>query len=88
MSVFLQDSIPFAVIGSTSQVEVNGRKTRGRVYPWGVIDIQDEQYSDFVKLKTFLSLHMQDLKDATNEILYENYRATYLTKYGDSLRFE
>ena len=23
---------------------------------------------------------MQDLKDATSEILYENYRATYLTK--------
>lgn len=46
--------MPFAVIGSTTQVEINGLKTRGRVYPWGVIDIQDEQYSDFAKLKTFL----------------------------------
>ncbi|XP_015793586.1 septin-1 [Tetranychus urticae] len=78
----IKDSIPFAVVGSTTQIEINGRKTRGRVYPWGSIDIQDEQFSDYVKLKTFLSLHMQDLKDVTNEVLYENYRALYLTKLG------
>lgn len=46
--------MPFAIIGSTIVVQVNGRTTRGRVYPWGVIDIQDEYHSDFVKLKTFL----------------------------------
>lgn len=79
----LKDSIPYAVIGSNKQVEVNGRKTRGRVYPWGVIDIQDESYSDFIKLKTFLSLHMQDLKDATNEVLYENFRSLYLAQISD-----
>lgn len=76
----LKDSIPYAIIASTTQVDVNGRKTRGRVYPWGVIDIQDETYSDFIRLKTFLSLHMQDLKDVTNEVLYENYRSVYLAK--------
>jgi septin family protein len=77
----LRDSIPYAIVASTTQVDVNGRKTRARVYPWGVIDIQDESFSDFIKLKTFLSLHMQDLKDATNETLYENYRALYLSKH-------
>ena len=76
----LRESIPYAIVGSTSQVDINGRKTRGRVYPWGVIDIQDESFSDFIRLKTFLSLHMQDLKDATNEILYENYRSMYLSQ--------
>ena len=76
----LKDSIPYAIIASTSQVEISGRKTRGRIYPWGVIDIQDESYSDFIRLKTFLSLHMQDLKDTTNETLYENYRSVYLAK--------
>lgn len=34
----LQDSIPFAVIGSNVQVESKGRKFRGRVYPWGVVE--------------------------------------------------
>ena len=76
----LKDSMPYAVMGSTNQVEINGRKTRGRIYPWGVIDIQDETYSDYIRLKTFLSLHMQDLKDTTNEVLYENYRSVFLAK--------
>lgn len=34
----LQDSIPFAIIGSNVQVESKGRKFRGRVYPWGVVE--------------------------------------------------
>lgn len=51
---FNKDAIPYAIIGSTNTVEVGGRKTRGRVYPWGVIDIQDESCSDFIRLKTFL----------------------------------
>ncbi len=75
MRVWHQDAIPFAIIASTNTVEINGRKTRGREYAWGIVDIQDEQYSDFVKLRTFLSLHMQDLKDVTSDALYENYRA-------------
>lgn len=37
-SISLQDSIPFAVIGSNVQVEGKGRKFRGRVYPWGVVE--------------------------------------------------
>jgi len=61
-------------------VDVNGKKTRRRIYPRGAIDIQDENCSDFIRLKTFISLHMQDLKDATNEVLYENYRSLYLSQ--------
>jgi len=79
----IKDAIPFAIIASTNTVEINGRKTRGREYPWGVVDIQDEQYSDFVKLRTFLSLHMQDLKDVTSDVLYENYRAHNLSRLRD-----
>ena len=33
-----QASIPFAVIGSTTKVEVNGKKVRGRLYPWGIVE--------------------------------------------------
>lgn len=36
--VSLQNSIPFAVIGSNVQVESKGRKVRGRSYPWGVVE--------------------------------------------------
>lgn len=34
----VQDSIPFAVIGSNVQVESKGRMVRGRAYPWGVVE--------------------------------------------------
>ncbi|XP_053313221.1 septin-4-like isoform X2 [Spea bombifrons] len=72
----LKKSIPFAVIGSNTVVEVNGRRVRGRIYPWGVVEVENEQHCDFVKLRTMLiRTHMQDLKDVTRETHYENYRA-------------
>ncbi|KAM4795338.1 septin-4 isoform 1-T1 [Rhinophrynus dorsalis] len=72
----LKNSIPFAVIGANTVVEVNGRRVRGRMYPWGVVELENEQHCDFVKLRTMLiRTHMQDLKDVTRETHYENYRA-------------
>uniref|UniRef100_A0ABM5EMV1 Septin-5-like isoform X3 n=1 Tax=Pogona vitticeps TaxID=103695 RepID=A0ABM5EMV1_9SAUR len=72
----LKDSIPFAVIGSNTVVEANGRRFRGRIYPWGVVDVENPAHCDFVKLRTMLiRTHMQDLKDVTRETHYENYRA-------------
>ncbi|KAM5181677.1 septin-5-like [Mantella aurantiaca] len=72
----LKKSIPFAVIGSNTVVEVNGKRVRGRLYPWGVVEVENEKHCDFVKLRTMLiRTHMQDLKDVTRETHYENYRA-------------
>ncbi|XP_053561231.1 septin-4-like, partial [Bombina bombina] len=72
----LKRSIPFAVIGSNTVVESNGKRVRGRQYPWGVVEVENEQHCDFVKLRTMLiRTHMQDLKDVTRETHYENYRA-------------
>ncbi|XP_051533356.1 septin 4a isoform X1 [Myxocyprinus asiaticus] len=72
----LKDSIPFAVIGSNIQVESKGRRFRARQYPWGVVEVENPEHSDFLKLRNMLvRTHMQDLKDITREIHYENYRA-------------
>ncbi|KAM9332840.1 septin-5-like [Pholidichthys leucotaenia] len=72
----LKNSIPFAVIGSNIQVESKGRKFRGRIYPWGVVEVENPAHSDFLLLRNMLvRTHMQDLKDVTREIHYENYRA-------------
>lgn len=77
----LKESIPFAVIGSNIVVEANGKRTRGRLYPWGIVEVENPKHSDFLKLKTFLiSTHMQDLKDVTRDVHYESYRAQYITK--------
>lgn len=100
MVLSLQDSIPFAVIGSNIQVESKGRKFRGRSYPWGVVEgrgsstflhrfcshlcnccvvgltVENPAHSDFLLLRNMLvRTHMQDLKDVTREMHYENYRA-------------
>eukprot|EP00128_Syssomonas_multiformis_P011827 Colp12_sorted_trinity150504_noHs@17741 len=77
----LQAAVPFAVIGSNTVIEVGGHKVRGRQYPWGVVEVENEAHSDFTKLRNMLiRTHMQDLKDTTNDILYENFRAEKLSK--------
>lgn len=32
--------MPFAVIGSNAVVECQGKKVRGRAYPWGIVEGQ------------------------------------------------
>lgn len=34
----LRDRVPFAVVGSNTVLEVNGKKLRGRKYPWGIAE--------------------------------------------------
>ncbi|KAF3847772.1 hypothetical protein F7725_020800 [Dissostichus mawsoni] len=70
------ESIPFAVIGSNTVVEAKGKRVRGRLYPWGIVEVENSAHCDFVKLRNMLvRTHMQDLKDVTRETHYENYRA-------------
>ncbi|XP_056450772.1 septin-5-like [Gadus chalcogrammus] len=72
----LKNSVPFAVIGSNLQVESEGRRFRGRIYPWGLVEVENPEHSDFLLLRNMLvRTHMQDLKDVTRENHYENYRA-------------
>ncbi|XP_018568823.1 septin-7-like [Anoplophora glabripennis] len=71
----LKEKVPFAVAGSNTTIEVNGKTVRGRKYSWGVIDIENLEHCDFIALrKMMISTHLQDLKDTTNNTLYENYR--------------
>lgn len=75
----LKSSVPFAVVGSNTVYEVNGKKVRGRIYPWGVVDIENSVHCDFTMLRNMLiRTHMQDLKDVTQDIHYENFRAKKL----------
>ncbi len=38
LSLSLKDRLPLAVVGSNTIIEVNGKKARGRQYPWGVAE--------------------------------------------------
>ena len=43
--------------------------------------VENPKHSDFVKLRTMLiSTHMQDLKDVTQDVHYENFRAQCISQ--------
>ncbi|XP_071179509.1 septin-2B-like isoform X9 [Mytilus edulis] len=78
----LKEAVPFAVIGANTVIEVKGRKVRGRMYPWGVVEVENPEHCDFIKLRTMLITHMQDLQEVTQEVHYENFRADKLAGGG------
>ena len=86
----MKNAIPFGVVGSNTIIECGNKRVRGRVYPWGIVDIESDTSCDFNKLRTFLcSSHMQDLKDLTHDVHYENYRTEYIksNKLGNDQKY-
>ncbi|KAA8587745.1 hypothetical protein FQN60_016607 [Etheostoma spectabile] len=78
----LKASIPFAVVGSNQQIEAKGKKVRGRLYPWGVVEVENPEHNDFLKLRIMLITHMQDLQEVTQDLHYENFRSERLKRGG------
>ncbi|KAJ3099688.1 hypothetical protein HK100_004849, partial [Physocladia obscura] len=76
--------IPFSIIGSNQTYEYppgSGKHVRGRKYPWGLIEVDNEAHCDFVKLRQMLiRSHMEELKEHTLEVLYENHRSQKLAE--------
>lgn len=73
--------IPYAVIGSREMVVAKNTKVRGRKYPWGVVEVENEKHCDFVRLRDMLiRTSMEDLREKTHSIHYEQYRTVYLEK--------
>ncbi|GEQ68896.1 hypothetical protein JCM33374_g2565 [Metschnikowia sp. JCM 33374] len=77
-------SFPFAVIGSTTDVQTaDGRSVRGRAYPWGIIEVDNESHNDFVRLRQLLVRNnLEELRETTSDLLYEKYRSEKLQKMG------
>ncbi|KAG0952430.1 hypothetical protein G6F60_001112 [Rhizopus arrhizus] len=80
----IMSKIPFAVVGSIKEFSLKGgHRVRGRMYPWGVIEVDNEDHCDFVKLRQMLiRTHMEELKEQTNDVIYENYRTEKLSAMG------
>ncbi|XP_066870138.1 septin-14 isoform X2 [Kogia breviceps] len=75
--------LPFAVVGSMDEVKVGKRMVRGRQYPWGVLQVENENHCDFIKLRdVLLFTNMEDLKEQTHTRHYERYRCSKLQKMG------
>lgn len=81
-SLTLRNSLPFCVMGSNSVERMpDGRYRRTRTYPWRSVAVDDVQSSDFLMLQNVLfASHILELRERTNEVLYENYRRSELEK--------
>ncbi|KAF9444777.1 septin [Macrolepiota fuliginosa MF-IS2] len=77
----LRALLPFAVVGSEEEVDIDGEPVRARVYPWGLVEVDNPRHSDFVRLRgAILGSHLGDLKALTEDVLYETYRTEKLSK--------
>ncbi|XP_014210307.1 septin-7 isoform X3 [Copidosoma floridanum] len=75
----LRDRVPFAIVGANTVIEYDGKKVRGRKYPWGVVEVENLEHNDFIALRNMIiRTHLQDLKDVTNNVHYENFRCRTL----------
>ena len=43
--------MPFAIVGSEEEVEIDGEAVRARVYPWGIVEVDNPKHSDFSRLR-------------------------------------
>ena len=85
MLITHQSIIPFAVVGSERNINVNGKTVRGRQNRWGTINVEDERHCEFVYLRDFLTrTHLQDLIETTSQIHYESFRAKQLLALKES----
>ncbi|KAJ8263969.1 hypothetical protein GJAV_G00143630 [Gymnothorax javanicus] len=79
----IRDAMPFAVVGSDKEYQVNNKQVLGRKTPWGVVEVENPNHCEFAQLRDFLiRSHLQDLKEVTHNIHYETYRAKRLNDNG------
>ncbi|XP_066525879.1 septin-8-A-like isoform X2 [Hoplias malabaricus] len=75
--------LPLAVVGSSEEVKVGNKQVRARQYPWGVVQVENENHCDFVKLREMLiRVNMEDLREQTHSRHYELYRRCKLEEMG------
>uniref|UniRef100_A0AAY4AG96 Neuronal-specific septin-3 n=1 Tax=Denticeps clupeoides TaxID=299321 RepID=A0AAY4AG96_9TELE len=79
----IREAMPFAVVGSDKEYQVNSKRVLGRKSPWGVVEVENPNHCEFSLLRDFLiRSHLQDLKEVTHNIHYETYRAKRLNDNG------
>ncbi|XP_072337772.1 uncharacterized protein [Scyliorhinus torazame] len=77
----VREKIPFAVVGTDQEHQVNGKKILGRKTKWGIIEVENDAHCEFANLRDLLiRSHLQDLKDVTHKIHYETYRVRRLNE--------
>ncbi|KAL0992565.1 hypothetical protein UPYG_G00095020 [Umbra pygmaea] len=77
----IRENIPFAVVGTDKEHQVNGNKVLGRKTKWGIIEVENMAHCEFANLRDLLiRSHLQDLKEVTHNIHYETFRVRRLNE--------
>lgn len=77
----IREKIPFAVVGTDEEHQVNGKRILGRKTKWGIIEVENTSHCEFADLRDLLiRSNLQDLKDITHNIHYESYRVSRLNE--------
>lgn len=58
--------MPFAIVGSEEEVEIDGQPVRARIYPWGVVEVDNPKHSDFSRLRGALLKYDKSNCDESN----------------------
>lgn len=75
----IKSLIPFAIVGSNTEIVDNNGRFKGRKTKWGTINIEDVSQCEFIFLRDFLTrTHLQDLIESTSLTHYENFRSKQL----------
>ncbi|KAK3778709.1 hypothetical protein RRG08_012981 [Elysia crispata] len=81
----MNQHLPFAVVGSNDEVKIGNKMVKARQYPWGTVQVENENHCDFVKLREMLiRTNMEDLREVTHSKHFELYRRHKLEEMGFS----
>ncbi|XP_051037422.1 septin-9 isoform X2 [Phodopus roborovskii] len=81
-----REMIPFAVVGSDHEYQVNGKRILGRKTKWGTIEVENTTHCEFAYLRDLLiRTHMQNIKDITSSIHFEAYRVKRLNEGNSTM---
>ncbi|XP_072239549.1 septin 9b isoform X4 [Leuresthes tenuis] len=82
----IREMIPFAVVGSDQEYQVNGKRILGRKTKWGTIEVENIAHCEFAYLRDLLiRTHMENIKDIAGSIHYETYRVRRLNESNANL---
>ena len=72
--------MPFAVVGATDEMVVDGTLLRGRKTRYGFLDVDNPEHCEFPLLRDMLvRTSLLDLVETTDRVHYEVYREQHCT---------
>uniref|UniRef100_A0A2K6G7C2 Septin n=1 Tax=Propithecus coquereli TaxID=379532 RepID=A0A2K6G7C2_PROCO len=81
----MNGQLSFAVVGSMDEVKIRNKMVKAHQDPWGVVQVENENHCDFVKLREMLICkNMEDLRKQTHTRHYKLYRRCKSEEMGFS----